>query len=86
MSKLKTVPCDADLRTIAKKMLDEKVSSFQVIKEGSVVGTVSYEHLLRALIDLLDHPEKHGLTERIRELFYTTPVGEIINTLAQAGI
>ena len=76
----------AKMKTIAKKMLAEKVSSFLVVKGGSVIGNVTHRDLLGTLINLIDQPANQVLLKNIQELFYKKHVGEIVNTLAQAGV
>lgn len=51
-----TVDRDADLRIVAERMLHEKVSSYLVQSNGTTVGIITTDDLLKALIDLLKEP------------------------------
>lgn len=85
-SPVKTVRYESDLKAIAERMIDEKISSFLITKDDAVVGIVTHEDLLRVLVHLLGQPEKEGLFENLQKWLYKIPVGEIANSLAQAGI
>lgn len=53
----KTVDQDSELKLVAERMIQEKVSSLLVCKLGTPVGIVTAEDLIRVLIDLLADPK-----------------------------
>jgi CBS domain-containing protein len=52
----KSVDLRADLRSVAARMVDEKVSSILVYDGSTPVGIVTAEDLLKVLIELLSDP------------------------------
>lgn len=69
----------------AQVMLEKKISSLVVTRDGRAVGILTTEDLLRALIGA-----GHGQVERIRGevqgAVYSSPIGPIAHVLANAGI
>lgn len=85
---IESVAADAKLSTVAKRMVLKKISAFMVTKNGHIVGIVTHEDLLRALVNLLE--ERTDKDDRIdlntSDLTYNSPVGRIIESLSTAGI
>lgn len=70
----------------AKLMIDQKISALIVTrKEDEVVGIVTTEDMLRALLDLLE-PTSDRVRHSVEEFVYRSPVGRIATALANAGI
>ncbi|OFZ31093.1 MAG: hypothetical protein A2622_00370 [Bdellovibrionales bacterium RIFCSPHIGHO2_01_FULL_40_29] len=80
-----TVPYDAELISVVQKMIDEKVSSFLVTSENTIVGIVSHEDLLKVLADML-YPTKDGVIASVTTWLSKTPIGDIARSLSGAGI
>ena len=73
----------------ARMMLERKISALLVTEDARVVGILTTEDLLRCLIDE-DQPERPVLENELgtdlRAALYNSPVGQIAQTLANAGV
>lgn len=74
---IKTVDYNEPLQTIAQRMVDEKISSFLVTKNGPIVGIITHEDLLQVLVKLLGPKREVKLIKDLTQWFYKTPVGEV---------
>lgn len=73
------------LKEAAKLMLDHRISSLIVTRHDNVVGIVTTEDLLRAM--LLDHESVlTELKEEVRSALYNSTIGQIATALSNAGI
>lgn len=80
-----TVDENTSLADVAEGMIDEKVSSFLVTRDGAeVVGIITSEDLMRILRDLLRGKEEKP--SGLRALPYTPIVREALRELNAAGI
>ncbi|MBC7466200.1 MAG: CBS domain-containing protein [Bdellovibrio sp.] len=79
------ITSDASLQEVAHRMMAFKISAFVVVENEEIVGIVTSDDLLRALISLLDHTQNPDGFEDDR-LSYYSPIGEIANFFSQAGI
>lgn len=69
----------------ARLMLDKRISSLIVVRHDEVVGIVTTEDLLRALVT--EHTSKlQSLKADVSSVFYNSTIGQIANALANAGI
>ena len=80
-----TVPFDMELRDVAEKMVEEKLSAFLVTRDSKVVGIITHEDLLRVLMNLLSGPFE-DLQARVNEFAANPTVGRIATALGNAGI
>lgn len=69
----------------ARIMLDKRISSLIVTRHDQVVGIVTTEDLLRALVTN-EHSALKDLRAEIGSMLYNSTIGQIANTLANAGI
>lgn len=69
----------------AKLMIDRKISSLIITRGQAVVGIVTTEDLLRALVG-----EREGLLKEMKtglqSAIYNSPIGQIAQTLANVGV
>lgn len=82
---IKTVPHDADLLSVVKKMLDHQISSVLISKENNLVGIITHEDLLLVLSDILKS-NKAPIVANIENWLYKSPIGDIALKFANAGI
>lgn len=69
----------------ARMMLDQRISALLVTREQKVVGIVTTEDLLRALLERSESVLSE-LKEELKSVFYSPTVGQIAQRLADAGI
>jgi CBS domain-containing protein len=82
-----TVEFKTNLVDVAKQMIDKKISSLLVQDNNEVVGIVTHEDLLKALVHILEKPPvTDRLLGKLIEFNYNSPVGQVVNTLAEMGI
>jgi acetoin utilization protein AcuB len=80
-----TVDESLPLADVAEGMVDEKVSSFLVTREGrEVVGIVTSDDLLRVLRDLLKGGKKPSSS--LKAIPYTPVVREALNEIQSVGL
>lgn len=75
----------ASIETAARTMIDKKISSLIVTRGKQIVGIVTTEDLLRALVDSATSPFEE-LKVEIKSAIYQSPIGQIAQALANAGI
>lgn len=75
---------NTNLVDIAQLMVDQKISSVLIHNESKLVGIVTHEDLLKALISSLKPSETN--VDRLKQWAYNSPIGQIANSLAQIGI
>jgi acetoin utilization protein AcuB len=80
-----TIEFDSSVATAAQSMVDEKVSSLLVLRDGYVVGIITSDDLLRMLAK-----EQRSLTDsiksKIESRIYNSPIGAIMDQLANVGV
>ena len=85
---VESIKSEARLSDVARRMVIEKISAFLVVDNDNVVGIITHEDLLRALVNLLetrtDRDDRVELS--VSDLSYNSPVGQIVNSLNLAGI
>jgi len=80
-----TVSTYTKLGEVAQIMIDKKVSALVITDDDlDATGIITHEDLLKVLIELLR--ENTPLKDRIKESFYKTGVGDMINLLKDIGI
>lgn len=82
---IKTVPHDADLLVVVKKMLEHQISSVLISKENKLVGIITHEDLLLILSDILKS-NKPPIVANIENWLYKSSVGDIALKFSDAGI
>jgi CBS domain-containing protein len=76
---------DSSQAEAARLMLDKRISSLVVTRRDQVVGIVTTEDMLRALLE--QHESFLGeLKEDVRSAFYNSTIGQIATALSNAGI
>lgn len=75
----------ASIADAARLMVTKKISALLVISEERVKGIVTSEDLLRSLFDE-DRGRLEELKEDLQAAIYESPIGQIANTLANAGL
>ena len=76
-----TVSQNLPLREAAQGMVDEKISAFLVTDDAqAIVGIVTSEDMLRALVSLLSAPS------RFAKASYSPVVGELLREAQAAGL
>ena len=81
-----TIDNTSSIREVALHMLDKKISFLVVKNENNLVeGVVTTDDLLWILVKVLDENDT-SLIEDIRNKLMTSTLGNIANTLSQAGI
>ncbi|MDZ4662049.1 MAG: CBS domain-containing protein [Pseudomonadota bacterium] len=85
---VESVPSDAKLSDVARRMVIEKISAFLVTKNENIIGIITHEDLLRALVHLLETrtDRDDSVKLSVSDLTYNSPVGHIVNSLNFAGI
>ena len=84
---VRTIGEGCTLMEAAREMLDKRISSLLVTKNSHVVGIVTTDDLLRALIDGSNSEGRlQELADEARAAIYRSPVGQIAHALANAGI
>ncbi len=84
-SSIKTVPFDTELISVVQEMLDNKINSVLITKQGKVVGIISHQDLLQVLSDNL-YPVKDKVLESLQNWLSKTPIGEVAHSLSLNGI
>jgi acetoin utilization protein AcuB len=69
----------------AKRMLDSKISALLVTSRGDVVGIVTTEDMLRALVAELESSVDR-VKQNVEGMVYNSSVGELAQAIANAGI
>jgi acetoin utilization protein AcuB len=81
-----SLPDEANLKQVAYKILEEKISSVIISDSANkVVGILTTDDLIWVLIKLLDEKE-HSFLEEIKGELINSPLGSIANSLSQSGI
>ncbi len=80
-----TMSSHSKLKEVAQEMIEKKISAV-VLTEDSLEanGIITHEDLLRVLVKLLD--ENTTLKDKVKEVIYKSPVGDVINMLRDMGI
>jgi predicted transcriptional regulator len=83
-----SVKLDADLVTVARRMIETRASCVLVLDEGHAKGIITHADMLTALVGLLKHRdvEAPAGTRSLTEMAYTSPVRELFEALANSGI
>jgi acetoin utilization protein AcuB len=79
-----SVPHDSELLQAVQKMIDHQISAVLITEKSSLVGIITHEDLLLILADLLR--PKEGVVTTVQNWLFKTPVGEIAEKFAAAGI
>jgi CBS domain-containing protein len=80
-----TVSTYTKLAEVAQIMINKKVSALVITDdELDATGIITHEDLLKVLIELLK--ENTPIKDRVKEAFYKTPVGDMVNLLKDIGI
>lgn len=78
------VEYDTNLIDVAKKMVEQKISSVLIHNGAKMIGIVTHEDLLRVLISLLNPPATR--TELLSRWAYHSPIGKIATALSEIGL
>jgi len=84
---VKTVESTLSIREVNRRMLSEKISAFLVTEGTHVTGIVTHEDLMLYLDSLL--AEKDAVPhfiETLQSLSSRSPIGALVNQLANSGI
>ncbi len=85
---VEAIKSEAKLSDVARRMISKKISAFLVTKGENVIGIITHEDLLRALVNLIeartDKDDRFDLD--VANLTYNSPVGFVVNSLNLAGI
>jgi predicted transcriptional regulator len=81
---VKSLTHESDLSSAVELMIENKISAIVVTQHGDTVGIVTNEDLLRILAVLLKKPE--SLKERALAAVFKSPLGKVVDALAQAGL
>lgn len=73
------------LLEVNNEMIERKISCLAVARNDQVVGVITHEDLLRVLRSFLEK-DSTPIGEKLKSLVYSTPVGKVLQTLADAGI
>lgn len=84
-SPVRTVSNETPLISVATQMLEQKISSLLVTDAKEVVGIITTDDLLWALIRRLDSDKEPTLKKLLASL-YASPVGPIVNQLSASGL
>ncbi len=84
-SPVRFVSNETPLVTVATQMLEQKISSLLVTEAEEVVGIITTDDLLWALIRRLDTEKEPALKKLIAGL-YVSPVGSIASQLSSSGV
>lgn len=82
---VKTVHKDAPLKSVAQKMIKEKVSSYLVTDNSKVLGILTTEDLLKVLVSLLNETESE-LKLSIENILMNPSIGRFAQTISDVGI
>lgn len=82
---LKTVSITNDLQDAVNLMLNEKVSSCLIEKNGEIIGIVTYEDLIRLLKDYLKSPGG-SVRSALAHFVSTSPLGPMSLLLAKVAM
>ncbi len=83
---VQTISEDSSLAEVAKMMIDKKISSILVARDSSIVGILTTDDMLKALIENLEPKEKHPVQEKILSMFLSSPATDVAYLAGQAGI
>ncbi len=75
----------APIEQAARAMINKKISSLVVTRGQRIVGIVTTEDLLRALVENAESPLE-DLKVELKAAIYRSPIGQIAHALANAGI
>lgn len=81
---VKSFPEHTSLIVAVDTMIETKISSIIITRDDRMVGIVTHEDLLRILASLLKGPD--SIKDRALHLAYNTPLGQVTELLAVAGI
>lgn len=82
---VKTVDEGVTLGEVARRMMSEKVSAFLVTRETQVVGIVTTDDMLKALVSLLEEPGSE-MKASLEALAYNSPIGRVVSLMSDVGI
>lgn len=80
-----TMSSKSNLREVAQQMIEKKISAFVITEDDEeAIGIITHEDLLRVLDHIFD--KKSSFKEKVEEVVYSSPLGNIINLLKEIGI
>lgn len=79
-----TISADTDLATAAQTMMNQRLSSLLVENKNQIMGIITTEDLLRALVHFLKDQDPESLS--IKEFFSQNFIGSVANSLNNVGI
>jgi acetoin utilization protein AcuB len=80
-----TVGENSSIKEAAQVMLDRKISALVVLKGDTAVGIITTDDLLQAITHA-DEKSTSDFQNSIASMLYRSPLGELAQTLANAGI
>ena len=83
---VQTISEESSLAEVAKMMIDKKISSVLVSRESSIVGILTTDDMLRALIESLEPKDAHPVQDRLVSMFFNSPAKDLVDLAGQAGI
>ena len=84
---IQTLPVNSTLVDAAKLMLEKKISALLVSNEAEIVGILTTDDMLKALIQTLQQKkEEHPIKDRLLSVFFNSPANELVDLANQAGI
>ena len=79
------VSSNAKIKEVAEKMIEKKISAVVISDDHlDATGIITHEDLLQILVNLLS--ENLSFKEKVEEIIYKSPVGQVINMLKEVGI
>lgn len=82
---VKTVDARDSLADVCDIMVNQKISALLVSEESRLVGIITHEDLLRVLSKILTE-QKGGISQKVEQWAYNSPIGKVANLLSEAGI
>lgn len=82
---VQTVTYDTQLSVVIRKMIDDKISSMLITADGSIIGIISHEDLLKILEQKL-LPVSETVTNKLSKWISTSPIGDVFRSLSGIGI
>lgn len=81
-----TLPIESSLIDAAKLMLEKKISAVLVANSSEIVGILTTDDMLRALIESLLAKDEHPIKDKLLSVFFNSPANGLVDLANQAGI
>ena len=83
---VQTISEECSIVEVAHMMIAKKISAVLVSRQSTIIGILTTEDMLRALIENLESKSSHPVQERLTSMFFNSPARGLADLAGQTGI